>query len=279
MRVSINVLRGNANAQVLCKAFYSGIKACGDAAVMRTEADHDMSDFSAAVLWGFTSPCQKVVEACMARGIPWIFIDMGYLCRDKYFKVALNDRHPTDYIMRKPMPNDRFERLGVPIKPWKMDNTGHILLAGMSGKAAWSFGMDAELFERSMIAELQKHTSRPIVYRPKPSWPNATPLKGATFNRFGSYEDVLNGAFCVVTHHSNVGCDALLAGIPVFTRLGAARPLALSHTDLELIETPHYPTEVQRTQWAANLAYCQWTAKEMASGECWQHFKGLMTPQ
>jgi hypothetical protein len=252
-----------------------GIKSAGDAAIMRDARDFDMSKFDAAVFWGFTTECQRLVAECIKHGIPWIYLDLAYWLREQHFKVTINDRHPNAYFMLRDMPHDRFNSFGLKISPWadkKPDSP--IMLAGMSGKAAWSWGMKPEEFERKFIPEIAKHTSREIIYRPKPSFRESTKLPGAQLDKSPEYK--LAGLHAVVTHHSNVGIDALMAGIPVFCRRGAAQPLALSvDSDLSRIEEPIYPEG--REQLFANLAYCQWSLAEMISGKCWRHLRELMS--
>ena len=273
MRVSVNVLSRNGNATSTCSALAKGISRSGDTAIIRTERDNDMSGFNAAVLWGYVTPCQDIVKRCRTMGIPFVFIDLGYWKRDKdgYFKVTLNERHPHLYLMKHKMHDDRFKRLDLEIKPWRKPSDGHILIAGMSGKAAWSYKLGAQEYERDVAAQLSKLTKRRLVYRPKPNWVEAQKIANTSFDRTTPLDKALSGAHCVVTHHSNVGCDAIIAGVPVISKIGAAS--VLQPYDLGMIE--RLQCDGDRQQWANNVAYCQWTLKEMASGECWNHLKAI----
>lgn len=272
MRVSINVLSRNGNAVRTCRPFAQGVERCGDKVKLRTENDYQMDDFDIAILWGFLVPCQTIIKSCRDSGKPFIFIDLGYWRRDHhYVKVTVNDRHPTAYLMKQPMPATRFNKLKLTIKPWRGSTNGYILLAGMSGKAAWSWNLVAESYEREAVAELRKHTQRSVVYRPKPNWQEAQPIDGTKLDKRTQLEVALREASCVVTHHSNIGCDAVLEGIPVLSKCGAVSalvPYDLKH--LEKLECP-----VDREQWCYNLAYCQWTLNELADGSCWNHFKTM----
>lgn len=274
MRVSVNVLASSSHAKKVCNALAYGIKASGDAAVVRTDRDFNMDGFDAAVFWGFTTECQKLVSKCEQGGIPWVYVDMAYWLRTSHYKVTVNNRHPDAYFMKRDMPHDRFKSFNLDIKPWAKNPDGPIVLAGMSGKAAWSWGYKAEDFERSIVDKLVRLTKRPIIYRPKPTWPDYKPIPGTKLSIGGDYSQLIANAHAVVSHHSNAGVDALVAGVPVFSRYGAALALGL-HVDRELdrIETPAYPDG--REQFAANLAYCQWSVDEMNNGKCWQHMKSL----
>lgn len=272
MRVSINILARNAHATRTCQAMAEGIKRCGDIPVYRTDSDHNMDGFSAAVLWGYVTSCQTVIKSCIDRGIPWVFLDMGYWKREaNYFKVSVNDRHPTAYFQKHSKDHRRWSQLGIPLMPRQRNESGYILIAGMSGKAAWSWNLPAEQFERELISTIVKMTDRQIVYRPKPNWAEATKLKGARFDVKTPVHKALGESWCVATHHSNVGCDALVAGVPIFSKRGIAS--VLSNSSLLTVTAPVFPTDAERQQWAHDAAYCQWSVDEMAQGYCWSWLK------
>ena len=271
MRVSIHAITGHMSAVKTCKAMAKGIEKCGDEAVIRSVTDTNVSSFDAVVLWGFIEPCQQIIRNCQNLGIPWVFIDLGYFRREKgYYKVTVNDRHPDKYLMILPHPKKRFEKLGLTIKPWRINPSGSILIAGMSGKAAWSWGLQPEEYERAVIQELQtRYPDFPIIYRPKPTWSGASLIPGTKFDKFQPLKHLWSKLWCVVSHHSNVCCEALIEGIPVFCQYGAAS--VLGPHDLTKIRSPEYSDN--REQWAANLAYCQWSLTEMEEGVVWSYLK------
>lgn len=271
MRVSINILGRNGSAEKTCKAMATGIKRCGDEPVFRTDSDHNMQGFDACVLWGYVLTCQTIIKSCISSGKPYIFLDMGYWRRERgYYKVAVNDRHPTNYLMSQEVGPARFNQLEIGFRPFRKSGKD-ILLAGMSHKAAWSWKLQTEGFETEAASILRRHTQRRIVYRPKPSWPDAQPIFHTVFDRKTPLDAALAQAHCVVAHHSNVGCDALLHGVPVMVKHGAASVLCTY--DLSKIETPYYPSDEERQAWANRLAYCQWSVAEMQSGACWEYLK------
>ncbi len=274
MRISMNVLRGNQNAAPICKAFAQGVRTVvGDTAVIRRDIDHDMKGYDVAAFWGYVTTCQQIVASCREKGIPFIYFDLAYWDRENQYKVSVNDRHPTAYVMNKAMPTDRWDKLGLKISPWRT-NGKTILVAGMSSKAAWSWGFKDEEWEKEIIGTLSASSKRRIIYRPKPSWPGSKPIPGSDYDRDTPISKLLADAHVVVTHHSNVGVDGLVAGIPVITRRGAAIHLALPETDLAQLESPIRPEG--REQFVANLAYCQWSMKEIGNGVCWRHIRTLL---
>jgi hypothetical protein len=146
----------------------------------------------------------------------------------------------------------------------------------MGAKSAWAEQEEpVESWERTVVETLRAQSDRKIIYRPKPSWTEAKPIPGTTFSPRAQPLIELLGKQChaVVTHHSNVAVDGLVSGVPAFIKLGAAAPMSLSTSNLAMIEYPYYPLDRYREQWLNDLAYCQWSLKEMSNGACWSHLK------
>lgn len=256
-----------------------GIKACGDEVSIRSETDHREADCDAALFWGFITPCQTIMADYRKAGKPVVYLDMGYWQRagqDGHFKVAVNARHPTKYFQKVAHDDQRAKALGIAARPWRKEGR-HILLAGMSAKAAWAEKIEpAERFERITIQALKNVTDRPIVYRPKPSWGDAKPIEGARFSsREERLEDVFSDCYAVVTHHSNVAVDGLVAGIPCFVWDGVAT--AMGSNDLKNIDRPCRPDD--RDQWINDITYTQFRLSEMREGVAWRHLRdeGLLS--
>ncbi len=106
-----------------------------------------------------------------------------------------------------------------------------------------------------------------MVFRPHPKDLNYLVPKGALFSN-NSLEVDLAGARGVVTLSSTVGVDAVLAGKPVL----AYDPISMVY-DIAGHHVEQFPETMDREQWAHNLAYCQWTEKEIRNGEAWEHLK------
>lgn len=235
----------------------------------RGRPDHDV-----AIFYGLADGLRRVFDD-YRRDRRAIYIDLGYWGRrkrtrwDGYHKLVLNSRHPTAYFQSRAHPPDRFRSFGVDIRPWRRpEANGHIIVAGMSAKAAAVEGFGAEEWERETIAKLGQLTKRRIIYRPKPNWLGASAIRGSVWlGRDVPLESALKGCHAVVAHHSNVAVDALLAGIPCICPGGAAS--VLSGHELEHIEDPPMPDG--REQWAADLAYTQWSLEEMQTGAAFRY--------
>lgn len=239
----------------------------------------DRPEFDAAIFYGLAGGCSRILSDYRDTGRHAIYIDLGYWGRrklsrwDGYHKLALNGRHPTSYFQARPHGPERFREFRIEIAPWRKAGR-HILLIGMSAKAAGAEGLPAELWERQTVAQLRELTDRPIVYRPKPNWPDARPIAGTVFGNEGSLAQALVDCHAVLAHHSNAAVDALLAGVPCICPEGVAS--VLSGHKLEQIEEP--PTPEGREQWAWDLAWTQWSVDEIGRGRAYRYLldEGLL---
>lgn len=273
-KVAAYILHGNGKAGELVPRLASGAARLGDEVIAFADSDfrpEHTAEFDTAILWGYVTSCQNIMAGYKAAGKSAVYLDMGYWLRNDHYKVSVNDRHPTKYFQSVKHDDVRRKRFGVVPREWyRPEGPAPILLAGMSEKAAWVEGLEPMgSWEQATVLALRNHTDRPIFYRPKRH--TAPPIPGTEFchPRSTLLEDVLPHCHSVVTHHSNVGVDGLVFGIPAFTEQGVAFPLALQN--LSRIETPYYPD--YREQWLNDVAYCQWSTKELKNGLCWRHLK------
>jgi hypothetical protein len=256
-----------------------GIARAGDHVELVFEDQYDGSaPGDVAVFYGLEGRLPQVFRDYQAKGRA-VYIDLGYWGRREggrwtgYHKVAVNARHPTAYYRRPSHPSGRFERFNVPIQLSEpRGRHAPILLCGMGDKAARAEGYAPETWERWAVNEIRRYTDRPIVYRPKPSWKRARPIEGCGYSpKTREIDAELRGAWAVVTHHSNAAVEAVLAGVPVFCWYGVAADMGLR--DLSRIESPRRPTLDERAQWAADIAYTQWSVAEMKAGAPWLHLR------
>jgi hypothetical protein len=270
---------GKGRSTMVAKAMAVGLARLGETAQVFDAARQRGVIAEVAVFYGFDPDLRALYAAYLAAGCKVVTVDLGYWARKQggaragYHKVSVNARHPTAYFQRRAHDAGRFAALGVPIAPWRNGSplAGHVIVAGMSAKSAGVEGFRPEQWERATVARLAELTDRPIVYRPKPSWKEARPIPGTTFRPgLDDLPALLADCHAVVTHHSNVGVDALLAGVPVHAAEGVATRLGLpALTDIE--DARRFAGD--RHRFAADLAWCQWTPEEMAAGDCWRHLK------
>lgn len=229
-----------------------------------------------AIIYGCGQGHVEIIKRFEALGKPTLILDLGYWERNynlgaqTHYKVVLGPHnHPQELIKKLNARPDRFEKSKQVIQPWRDNKDGHILLAGMGQKSCVLYGYPDQSWDMWAVKEIRKYTNRKIVYRPKPSWRNCPPIAGTEYSPPGdSLAPYLNSAFCVVNHHSNVGVDALLAGVPVFSWDGAA--FYQSSQDLSKIETPYYPEDREKFLWG--LCHYNWSVAEIENGLCWSFF-------
>ena len=275
LTAAVYLLRGNNRSQRIGQSLAKGIRAAGDRACVMHDGAYDGPRYDVAVFYGFEKNMPRIMREYVAAGRRVVFVDLGYWGRRRggrwggFHKIAIDGRHPTEQIRKAKYPHDRLRAFNIRCKPYR--KTGkHILVAGMSGRAAESVGLAPGAWEAQAIATLRQHTDRPILYRPKPSWKEAQPIPGSIWSAPAQpLDSVLRDAWAVVSHHSNVAIDGLIEGIPAFCEDGPAT--LMGQNNLAKIERPIYPDG--REQWLANLAYCQWNVVEMENGTAWRHLK------
>lgn len=267
----------------VAEAFAAGCRTLGDEAIAEQSDDYSTPiGFDAAFVFGVKA--RERFQDIRAAGVHTIYFDKGYVRTSapggdkdpEFWRVAVNAHHPTRYLGSLRSPTDRWERLGIELKPWRSSGE-HIIIAGSSLKYHAFNGLDhPTVYAEDIVRKIRKRSERPIIYRPKPSWTGAVPVAGASYSRHPErIQDLLHGAHALVTNGSNSCFEAVVAGIPCIV-LGEAVASPISSITLKDIESPVLASENDRIQWCADLAYCQWTLSELASGEAWQHIRGLV---
>ncbi len=203
------------------------------------------------------------------RGISVMMFDKGYSRHRlgrcwEYWRISLNGHHPTQTTLTGiDYPPDRFEDMGLDVSRWRKRGE-HILIAGSSEKYHRFYGLPHPTeYAKSIIDVLQTHTKRDIIYRPKPSWRGAKPIKGSEYSHGkDSLAAILRDCHAIVTHGSNTCFEAALMGVPSVI-LGDAVMKPISTTSLRAIDQ----VKLGNRQPIFNgLAYHQWTLKEFKSG-------------
>lgn len=269
--------------EVLADAFLAGVAADGHEVekVQKTSLREGVPDGDVFCMVGVKS--LKMFRRVEDAGKQILFFDKGYFRHRgpnrtwEYWRIAVNSHHPTDYIAKATHGSTRWEKIsrrrGALIRPWR-ENGNHILIAGSSEKYHSFCNLESPTdYARKLIKAIGRLSERPICYRPKPTWKEAVPIKGARFSpATESFQSAASGAWAVVTHGSNAGFDAILTGIPsIVLGNGIARPV--SSTSLEEVENPYLATDAERSQWLANIAWCMFTEEEMAGGLAWEAIK------
>ena len=220
------------------------------------------------VFWGHRQ--RVMIGAQRERGLPYLVAERAYVGdRFHYTSLGFNglnggaefdNAHCTDPA--------RFDQhFPGALKPMRPAGGGYALVIGqVPNDAALASvpGQNLDAWVSQMQVQIPKRMGLPVRYRPHPQVaPSRTTLE----------EDLADAAVCV-TWNSNSGVIAALAGVPVIA-LGPgsmAKPVASDHLSL------FYPAESLRRDWAARLAWCQWTPAEIADGTAWAHLRRRFQP-
>lgn len=245
--------------------------------------DAEIGDYDLHCVISVSSP--ELWRRLGAAGVKRLLWDKGYN-RDfpRWWRVAFDGHQPADYVGRANHPADRAEAQGWidRIEDLRTSADKGVLLAGASPNYQAFAGLpDPTTYAEQIIAAVRELTDRPIVYRPKPQWREAVAVEGAEFSHHpvkvkGHRIRVdLERAHVMIVHASNACLEAALAGVPVIC-LGPAVTRSISSTDLLDVENPRRATREERLQAVANIAYCQWSLDEIASGEVWPYIQEQM---
>lgn len=248
-------------------AFAEGLRRHGWTAVIRK--DYEPCDL--LVKWGVRD--QRVIQIQRKSGGEICILERGYL-GDRFawasvsFGGELNGRAEFRGVRSEP---DRFDRhfAGL-MKPWNR-GTGYALLIGQvpgdmsiahTNIAAWYRVSVDRLKKQGWQVKFRAH---PVALQRGVAYPE---LSGIERIR-GDLASALAGAGVVVTFSSNAAVDAVLAGVPtVACDPGSMARTVASHSVAETLITP------DRSRWAHELAWKQYSLEEIASGDCWATVSG-----
>lgn len=271
--MSVNVyLSGNPVHDRVLKAFYDG---CPEEKKLVEKFVYQPSDV--AVIFGVHKskvrvswPRGKVFRQQREEKRDVVVLETGYVNRGDgethHYAAGFNGLNGRADFRNKNMGPDRWEALGVQLVPYSRGETV-ILCSQVPQDASVDFeGYDHYKWIDEIAAKIQRQTRRPIIFRPHPLAKRPAP-KGCHFSSGPLAEDLKN-AHCVVTFNSNSAVEAAILGKPVFAFDPGSMAWEIATKTLTQIEEPVY---ANRTQWARNLAYTQWTPQEMAEGVTWKH--------
>ena len=200
----------------------------------------------------------KIMKRCWQDRRPFYYMDTGYFGNSgfkQWHRVVLNDLQHNEL---RQCPDDRWRKLGIKLQPWRCTGR-NILLALPDDKPCKFYGIDRQQWIDDTVKKISQVTDRPVVVRERAA--------RRQDRQTDSFVNALKqDVFAVVTFNSIAAVESVINGIPavVLAPTHAARPVA--STDIAHIETPFYPDEDLRYQWACHLAYGQFHVSELANG-------------
>ncbi len=216
------------------------------------------NDKSPVVIRGIAK--RKQIHSCWETGRDFYYIDTGYFGNGKrklYHRITKNHLQNIYPVVHRP--RDRLSATNW--RPCKFRGGSNILICPPSAKVMKFFDLDLDQWMEQTLTTIKQYTDRPIVIRLKQS-------RSARMHDDTLAMALSKDVHCLVTFNSIAATEALLLGKPAFT-LGPNAAGALSLQDLSKIEKPYIPSLDEVEEWAAHLAYSQFTEQEMRSGYAW----------
>lgn len=268
-----------------------GVRGCGDLFDARVKVgppkEEDKEGVDCAIFVGVKN--RKLFKFYRAAGVPVLYMDKPYFRETPgrpppwhwrgaqywMWRVSLNSHQPVDFLEKEGLSEERWNEFRVPwVKDWQKEGEGnHVIWAGSSTKYHEFHGLlHPTKYAEWVVEEVRKRTDRPIIYRPKPSWHEATPIFGTRFENKGLLQPLLKEAHCLITHGSSACVDAVLAGVPTII-LGEAVTKKISSTDLGDVVSPRRTRYKRVLRLMHSLAWCQWSLDEIQQGEFWDFMK------
>ena len=203
---------------------------------------------------------RKQIHTCWETKRDFYYVDTGYFGNGKrklYHRITKNHLQNIYPIINRP--RDRLMAAGY--QPHKFSRGSNILICPPSAKVMKFYDLDLDQWMEETLLELKKHTDRNIVIRLKQS----REVRMHT----DTLEDALSkDVHCLITFNSIAATEALLLGKPAIT-LGPNAAHFLCKHSLADVENLYVPTLDEVEEWAANLAYSQFTELEMRNGYAW----------
>lgn len=214
-----------------------------------------------AVLWGVRN--RQAIDQQLMNGGEVCILERGYLGdRMEWTSVSfgggLNGRGR--FVMPGGVERDltRFQEIHpAGCQPWKWPPRRSAVIMGQVPGDQSIKGLNFAKWVQEVGTRL-KHAGWHVSFRPHP---------GAVQNMAGSFPvavgknltEALAMTDLAVTFNSNSGVDAVLAGVPTVAMDEGSMVRAVAAHDIAVV-TP------DRTEWAARLAWCQYSREELASG-------------
>lgn len=280
------LLFGTHNAPLL-KAMAEGIESLGHSVQYRNgqvyrEGDYEACD--AAAVFSLHGPGQALLRDYKQHGTPVVVVDYGFICRGTpadgrnqpgkfYFSLARNGLNGLSDPLSSPMPADRWQALGIELKPWKTDGK-YILVCGQKTADIAIGNILPRVWALNTIRQIQEITKRPVVFRPHPMDPSQKRQIGVPHDEHHTLVEALRDAYCCVAYNSNSLVESIIAGVPAFALGPGSMVETVASRDLNQL---HDPIRPDRAQWAADIAYRQYTINEMKEGVGWDYILGHAT--
>jgi hypothetical protein len=273
MKFSLWTNYGALNSREVFNAFAHSLVAAGHDVVWNDPVS-DVDVIWSVLFAGRMAKNKDIWKRNLEQSKPTVVLEVGGISRGTTWKVALNGINRDGYFGDNGNNSDRANVLDLSLKPWR-NNGEYILICGQHDKSLQWINMPSmSNWVMNTITEIQKHTDRPIVFRPHPrctlpsiehefknvrrQTPKQTP---------GSYDDFdidYSNVYATVSYSSNPGIHSVLEGVPAFVS-----PSSLAYdvgNDIDFFHNIETPLTPDRTQWLNDYAWTEYTVEEISAG-------------
>ena len=270
MRVIIHVFSALSHQIEWGKAFAEGLARHGIEA--KQVMGFDPVDCDLAVFWSWNKRKDAIELRQRSRGLHCLVMERGYFAdRFKWTSLGYDGLNGRADFCNANSPSDRWELHKHLMKPWN-PGKDYVLLIGQHPSDSSCNMVNIQQWYVESVMKARAIQELPVVFRHHPSYQNPSiPCDIRVVG--GSLENCLKKAACVITFSSTVGVIALLAGIPVVAADPISMVYQMTANNVPGGFLPSAQLEPDRQQWAYDLAYTQWTEKEIRTGAAWVHLR------
>ena len=285
--VGICYTKNSPNAIAACDAFAEGVEAAGDSHIKvlsertvrllsRCDISVQVCDYNKHCGTDFRYHISRIQKVQNKRRI---VIDTGFIKNkrsdendlNRYMQIGYDGIKRNAKCYNQNSSQDRWKALEIPMKDWREEGE-HILILGQHEIGISTQHVDVVDWWEDVISRLGSVTKKTIKFRPHPNQ-TKFPKGNYELTTGKTMEEDLSNCWCAVARTTNGAVDAIINGVPVFTPDEACMAYCVASHQLLKVENPVTP---DRTQWAANLAYAQWSIEEMKQGLPWKHLRRFL---
>ena len=152
------------------------------------------------------------------------------------------------------------------------------VLLCLQRNGGWSMkGKDVVVWANTKIAEIRRHTTRPIIVRPHPGDKKAPEYckqisgENVRISFEPMIEHDLAKSMVTIGYNSSPLVASVIEGVPIIVEdPNSSQVGEVAHTDLSQLAKLQ---PIDREMWIRKIAQCHWSFADLRSGECWQHMK------
>ena len=216
----------------------------------------------------------KIMKKCLEDGNNFYYMDSGYVGNNvgifnsqgikNYHRIVRNDLQHRTIASR---PSDRWDRLGVKIHPRRY---GHkIIVAAPDEKPCKYYGIDQQQWIQNTVAEIKRHTDRPVLVRER------APKRDDRVLKEPLSQALAQDVHALVTFNSIAAVESILAGVPAFVLAPSHVAEPVANRDLSLMEKLFYPDQDLLMAWCHSMAYGQYHVRELKDGTAFRMMQEL----